>query len=420
MDRIRGPGATGDNRFTEGDPAQSIPRTTVTADWANNVQEEICNAIEGGGGTLNAADRTQLLQAIQSIAANTGGGAGGKNLLLNGDFQYQQRVRNAGTFAVGNANTYTFDRWRCRADGPGSGTGTATVSRQPHTLGQVAVPGAPRWFGRWQQLTPASVGAPTYEQAIESVGRFGSGPLTRAVWLKAGATLPVTLRLVQKFGTGGSPSADVIVAQRAVTVSNVWQRFEVSVDLTGFSVAGKVLGTNGDDHLLVQLVMPQGTTYTLDFSDEQLERATVPTTFDRRPPGTELPALQRYYERTGDLELGLDWTPGGSVQAPHLQGYEPNFDVDGSGANLVRSASQAFRTVKRRVPTMRWWTPGLGSTAPVADAVKWGVAGDPDRVVSSTQGASSYVTGAPRLSAGPTVNTAAWYRLNWEADAELY
>lgn len=67
MHRIDGPGATIDNLFTEGDPTQGVPATTVTGAWLNSQQEEIANAIEGAGLTLDKLDNTQLYQAIVSL-----------------------------------------------------------------------------------------------------------------------------------------------------------------------------------------------------------------------------------------------------------------------------------------------------------------------------------------------------------------
>lgn len=66
MHRIDGPGATGDNRFTEGDPASATPATTVTDDWLNAVQEEIAAVIESAGIALSKGSNGQLLSAIAS------------------------------------------------------------------------------------------------------------------------------------------------------------------------------------------------------------------------------------------------------------------------------------------------------------------------------------------------------------------
>ncbi len=60
MFRIDGPGATQDNKFTEGDPASGGRATVVTDGWLNAVQEELANTIESDGFVLDKADSGQL------------------------------------------------------------------------------------------------------------------------------------------------------------------------------------------------------------------------------------------------------------------------------------------------------------------------------------------------------------------------
>lgn len=55
--------------FTNGDPGTATPATTVTAEWLNRVQEEICYVIEQNGITLDGADTTQLYDAIVAMVA---------------------------------------------------------------------------------------------------------------------------------------------------------------------------------------------------------------------------------------------------------------------------------------------------------------------------------------------------------------
>jgi len=50
--------------FTEGDPSTGVPATRVSADWLNNMQEELAGVIEAMGLTLDKADPTQLLAAL--------------------------------------------------------------------------------------------------------------------------------------------------------------------------------------------------------------------------------------------------------------------------------------------------------------------------------------------------------------------
>lgn len=66
MDRIKGAGHV-NNRFVSEDAQAGRPPTELTAEWFNNVQEEICAVIEKAGITLNENDQTQLLQAINKM-----------------------------------------------------------------------------------------------------------------------------------------------------------------------------------------------------------------------------------------------------------------------------------------------------------------------------------------------------------------
>lgn len=70
MHRIDGPGATQDNRFTEGNPSTGVPATEVRAAWLNSVQEELAAVIEAAGIELDdSADdsQEQLLTALRQL-----------------------------------------------------------------------------------------------------------------------------------------------------------------------------------------------------------------------------------------------------------------------------------------------------------------------------------------------------------------
>lgn len=68
MYRIDSRGATGDGRFTEGNPTTGTPATVVNAEWMNSVQDELVNVVQGAGLTLAKADSDQLLEAINILA----------------------------------------------------------------------------------------------------------------------------------------------------------------------------------------------------------------------------------------------------------------------------------------------------------------------------------------------------------------
>lgn len=61
-------GANPNGFFTKGNPGLGIPATIVDDDWANAVQEEICNVVTAAGITLSKTVRTQLRDAIYALA----------------------------------------------------------------------------------------------------------------------------------------------------------------------------------------------------------------------------------------------------------------------------------------------------------------------------------------------------------------
>ena len=76
MHRIDVPSAAAGNQFTDGSPSGGVPATTVPADWLNDLQGNIAEAIEGAGIELTKGDFGQLLGAIQALFT-IGLGAGG-------------------------------------------------------------------------------------------------------------------------------------------------------------------------------------------------------------------------------------------------------------------------------------------------------------------------------------------------------
>ena len=67
MHRIDSPGATPDKNFTEGDPTVPTPATVVSADWLNDVQENICRALEANGIVLEKGNYGQLTQLFKQV-----------------------------------------------------------------------------------------------------------------------------------------------------------------------------------------------------------------------------------------------------------------------------------------------------------------------------------------------------------------
>ena len=161
---------------------------------------------------------------------------GFKNYLINGGFRLWQRGTS---FTAMDA--YGADRWK-----HGSG-GTATVSRQEFALGQTDVPGEPEFYWR-NDTTVAGVGTATLlRQRIEDVRTLAGQTTTLSFWAKAGVTKTFQVVIQQVFGTGGTPSTDVIALNQSQSIGTVWTRYTYSVTIP--SIGGKTLGSNDDDYL---------------------------------------------------------------------------------------------------------------------------------------------------------------------------
>ncbi|WP_234083062.1 phage tail fiber protein [Enterobacter quasiroggenkampii] len=62
----------GKNGWTNGDPATGVRATSFNASFCDAVQEEICNAIEKSGLTLDPNDNTQLFKVLSKITTGMG------------------------------------------------------------------------------------------------------------------------------------------------------------------------------------------------------------------------------------------------------------------------------------------------------------------------------------------------------------
>jgi hypothetical protein len=244
------------------------------------------------GDVYSASDVNDTNGTINTTAAPY---AAGKNKIINGDFNVNQR--SFSTTSTNNA--YGFDRWKLSA-----GTGTFTYSAQTFTAGTAPVTGYEgtnyaRLVTSGQTATSGYAGL---QQQVESVRTFANQTVTLSFWAKASSGTPkVQPTLEQVFGTSGS--AGVQIAGTSVTISTSWARYSATIAVP--SISGKTIGAS--NFLSVQLYTSLGTDYptygnigvqaaTIDFWGVQLEAGSTATAF-QTATGTiqgELAACQRY------------------------------------------------------------------------------------------------------------------------------
>jgi hypothetical protein len=223
---------------------------------------------------------------------------GTRNRIINGDFSVNQRGFTSSTTAG-----LGFDRWQLNH----SGTGTNTHSVQTPVLGEL--PESAKNY--WRIATSGQSAAGDYctgFQRIEGVRTLSGKIATVSFWAKASTGTPkIAVEFEQVFGTGGTPSAAVQTLAGQITLSTTWTRYSVTVGIP--SIAGKTLGTAGDDLLRLVLWLSAGSNYssrtgslgpqavTVDFWGVQVEEGTYASPYEQKPYRDELRAAQRYFYR---------------------------------------------------------------------------------------------------------------------------
>jgi len=252
---------------------------------------------------------------------------GGKNKIINGNFDVWQRA------ASQTANGYgSVDRWLSERVGS-----LNTISRQSFALGQSEVPHNPTYFIR--NVVTSVAGAGNYSalvQKIEDVRTLAGKRATLSFWAKADANKNMAVDLAQSFGSGGSPSAFITgIGKQLFALTTVWQKYIVTFDVP--SIAGKSLGTDGRHCLLLCFWFDAGANIasrtsnmgqqsgTFDIAQVQLEEGEIATPFEQRTLGEETDLCLRYYEVAGNK-------------------YPLVYQLGGSGVRQVFSFSKRKRT----------------------------------------------------------------------------
>jgi hypothetical protein len=308
----------------------------------------------GTNGQVLTADSTAatgLAWATPATAPTSYGFTAGKNKVINGNLDIWQR----GTSFTNPANlSYTADRIGIYFDGSGA---TRTVSQQSN-VGAIGTL-SPNYFIRFAHSV-AGTGASNnlWYTRLENVDTYAGQTVTFSIYAKAAATTVLPqISIDQVFGSGGSASVTTVVAT-SVSVTTSWVRYSYSVAIP--SISGKTVGTSS--YVGLEVRMPLNATFTLDFSQIQLEAGSTTTDF-QTATGTiqgELAACERYYQitsgfmATGESATGVSGAINFRVQmrtAPSLAASAVIGITDTSTADFTQSAASATIVTSRASTT---------------------------------------------------------------------
>jgi hypothetical protein len=336
--------------------ASNVSPLTTKGDLYTYSTDNARLAVGSNGETLVADSSTSTgLGWISNFAA-------GKNKIINGDFNINQRRFTSSTTSA----EYNFDRWRTVYTG-----GTSTTTSQTFALGTAPVAG---YEGKnFYRVAITGQSAVTdsvrVQEEMESVRTFAGQTIAVSFWAKAATGTPkIAVNMAQNFGTGGSPSTGVNISTGTVTISTSWARYSLSVAVP--SIAGKTIGTNNDDAFSLRLMLSGGSSVataqgiglqnaTFDIWGVQVEAGSVATAFATASGGSfqgELAMCQRYYQKS----YAQATAPATASTTAGCVNYQLISASPADNRNSVR-----FPVVMRTTPTITLFSTNSGTSAKV-------------------------------------------------------
>jgi hypothetical protein len=210
---------------------------------------------------------------------------------------------------------------------------------------------------RWNQTSAGSSTYRVLEFHVEDASTFNNGDATFSFYATGAAATTIGAEIVQNFGTGGSPSAEVQAAYDEFSVTTTPQLFSLTAAMP--STASKTFGSNMNDFVKLRFYFPASSTFNVVLQQARFERGSAVTPFQQVPLSLKHAYIERYIQFT-KLSLGAK--------------------ADFAGEYLY--VPVPFRTKMRAAPTIS----SVGSTRG-----NLGGTGAPAFVGSAPYGASAYI-----------------------------
>ena len=259
--------------------------------------------VTGGNGASYQWDgvKWDASSAITGAAANNVG----RNLIHNSMFNIAQR--GVGMFATPGA--YTLDRWVMNATGDTFTCGQFAAGDGART--QTGDEATTFYFSCSFTGTAGATANTNFVQRIEGLRRVSGKTVTLSFWTRTGnATPKVGVNMAQNFGTGGSPSATVLVQATGISFALTAEFTRYSCTFIIPSSAGKTFGTNNNDFLSLLFYFSAGANTNAESGNigvqasgnielwgVQLEIGNVATPLEKLDPRIDFENCQRFYQK---------------------------------------------------------------------------------------------------------------------------
>lgn len=315
----------------------------VTAASASGINDNL-TIVRAQEGTTAQAFTTSATASLVATAETFNALFRRKNRFINGDLRFWEY----GVSFTSTAAPYMVaNRWLWTPQN----AGTVQVTRVAPTMGIWPYELEPR-YGMRINRTVVGTTFDQVEQRIHGVKNFAGGQCTVSVLNLAGGNSAAQMRYTQNFGTGGAPSGSITALSSAISMTSTGK---YQFNLTIPSIAGKTLGTNGDDYLSLQLVLANNLVYDITLSNFQAEASAKATDFEVRPDGEELAMCRRFFWKSFDPDT-----------AP-----AQNAGTSGALAYVATIAAAVANGIQIRYPVPMWKIPTLTFYNPSAANANW-------------------------------------------------
>jgi len=337
---------------------------------------------------------------------NSGNNLTFKNKLINGNFDFWQRLTTGTATSIWEVKT--ADRWGGHFDSGAAGVYSRSTN----------VPDSASTYS--MRMTGASGGTSAYlDQRVEAREMreiIAKGAVTVSGWVRrvGSPTSSLSMNLIcptasdnySSYTTHGAVftvnntitgNGSASGSAMTLTDNSTWYYFT----MTDTSIASRTNIANGAQFYFAIGGMDANTKY-FEFARIQVEAGTVATPFEFRPPSVELSMCQRYYEKSWQQDLVIGQAHGTQVNL--------RISASASFTNYLIASSTCKVTKRTTSPTMIIYdSSGNAGKININDSIS-----DPNNITPSGYGAiSDYGVSAVHNAAINGIGYA------WSLNAEL-